>query len=251
MGSECWPSGRPPTPSSCCGPCGEPSTTISIETELETELMAALARWRSTLAGREEAGKVIAVLAPSGGSGSSTLAVNLATVLAKAAQDGPAHRPQARDRTTWPPCSTSSRPIPWPTSVLTSTRMDRVLFERSLDPPRQRGPSPGAHPPISDDSTTVTPEGVHAGILNLAAPSSPTCWSTSTTTSAPSRSTRCSRPTLSSGIPARLRLAAQCPPDHGTPGAPGHRTRPPAAGRQSLRPAQGGALRQGRGGPGA
>ena len=45
--------------------------------------MAALGRWRADRRSREEAGKVIAVLAPSGGSGSSTLAVNVATVLAK------------------------------------------------------------------------------------------------------------------------------------------------------------------------
>src|SRR5262245_11068932 len=53
------------------------------ETELETELEAALVRWRTRLARRDESGRVIAVLAPNGGAGSSTLAVNLAVVLAK------------------------------------------------------------------------------------------------------------------------------------------------------------------------
>src|SRR5262249_54875342 len=41
--------------------------------DLEAELEAALARWRASRPDRDEAGRVIAVLAPSGGSGSSTL----------------------------------------------------------------------------------------------------------------------------------------------------------------------------------
>ena len=45
--------------------------------------MAALDRWRASQVGHGETGKLIAALAPSGGSGTSTLAVNLATVLAK------------------------------------------------------------------------------------------------------------------------------------------------------------------------
>lgn len=50
--------------------------------ELEVELEAALGRLRTSDRMQGEAGKVITLLAPSGGSGSSTLAVNLATVLA-------------------------------------------------------------------------------------------------------------------------------------------------------------------------
>jgi pilus assembly protein CpaE len=51
--------------------------------ELAAELEAAVARWRASQSRREETGRVIAILAPSGGSGSSTLAANLATILAQ------------------------------------------------------------------------------------------------------------------------------------------------------------------------
>jgi pilus assembly protein CpaE len=53
------------------------------EARLEDDLTAALARLQADLAPRGEAGQIIALLAPSGGSGSSTLAVNIATVLAQ------------------------------------------------------------------------------------------------------------------------------------------------------------------------
>jgi pilus assembly protein CpaE len=53
------------------------------ESDFEQELGAILSKWRAERGGHDEAGKVIAVLAPSGGSGSSTLSVNLATALAK------------------------------------------------------------------------------------------------------------------------------------------------------------------------
>src|SRR5207247_3453781 len=52
------------------------------EAELETELEAALSRQPTQGAPQTEPGRTIAVLAPSGGSGSSTLAANVATVLA-------------------------------------------------------------------------------------------------------------------------------------------------------------------------
>lgn len=51
--------------------------------ELDGELQAVLARWREERAQHEQIGRLIAVLAPSGGSGSSTVAVNVAAVLAK------------------------------------------------------------------------------------------------------------------------------------------------------------------------
>jgi pilus assembly protein CpaE len=53
------------------------------EGKLEDELPAALVRLHSELAPRGELGQIIALLGPSGGSGSSTLAVNIATVLAQ------------------------------------------------------------------------------------------------------------------------------------------------------------------------
>jgi pilus assembly protein CpaE len=53
------------------------------EAKLEDELNAALGRLQADLAPRGELGSIIAVLGASGGSGSSTIAANIATVLAK------------------------------------------------------------------------------------------------------------------------------------------------------------------------
>jgi pilus assembly protein CpaE len=53
------------------------------ESELEAELEAVVSRWRAGRATKDEAGRLIAVLSPSGGGGSSTVAANVATVLAK------------------------------------------------------------------------------------------------------------------------------------------------------------------------
>ncbi len=56
------------------------------ESALDTELASALARFKSREslpAERQQAGKVVAVLGPSGGSGSSTLAANLSVALAQ------------------------------------------------------------------------------------------------------------------------------------------------------------------------
>jgi pilus assembly protein CpaE len=50
--------------------------------DLENELAGALASWKLKRQSAKPEGKLVAVLAPSGGSGSSTLAVNVATVLA-------------------------------------------------------------------------------------------------------------------------------------------------------------------------
>jgi pilus assembly protein CpaE len=50
--------------------------------ELEPELESVLAGWRSARTSSGEAGRLIAVLSPSGGGGSSTVAANVATVLA-------------------------------------------------------------------------------------------------------------------------------------------------------------------------
>lgn len=53
------------------------------ETEVNEALEPVLVKIMSSSAAREEPGKVIAILSPSGGSGSSVVATNLATVLAK------------------------------------------------------------------------------------------------------------------------------------------------------------------------
>jgi len=53
------------------------------EGELDVELRAALARLKSEISAPDEVGKTIAILSPSGGGGASTLAVNLGCALAK------------------------------------------------------------------------------------------------------------------------------------------------------------------------
>jgi pilus assembly protein CpaE len=84
---------RPPTRLVVVGPATDPKLVLRAlrggaddfidEAELEAELSAALARCRAARSEPEATGRLIAVLAPSGGSGSSTLAANIATVLAK------------------------------------------------------------------------------------------------------------------------------------------------------------------------
>lgn len=86
---------RPLTPARllAVGPAGDPKLVLAAlrggaddyvdETALEDELPAALGRFRGTSASGADAGRVIAVLAASGGSGSSTLAANVAAALAR------------------------------------------------------------------------------------------------------------------------------------------------------------------------
>ena len=155
--------------------------------------MAALARLTGELATqRQEAGGVIAVLAPSGGSGSSTLAVNIATVLAKE------HKTAALVDLKLEAGDLAALLDLKPTYTLADlcqnvARMDRVMFERSLVAARQRGPPAGPAAQLADIAH-VTPEGVRQA-LDLARSCSPTSWSTSTTRSATSRSRCSARPT--------------------------------------------------------
>lgn len=75
------------------GPASEPKLLLRAlregahqyldETDLKNELQTVLSLFKTQSTTPSEEGKLIAVLAPSGGSGSSTLAVNIATVLAK------------------------------------------------------------------------------------------------------------------------------------------------------------------------
>ncbi|HEX5271182.1 MAG TPA: hypothetical protein VFW33_11865, partial [Gemmataceae bacterium] len=59
------------------------ATDFIDEIDLETELAAALGRAQSGESGPTETGHAVVVLGPSGGSGASTLAANIATVFAK------------------------------------------------------------------------------------------------------------------------------------------------------------------------
>jgi pilus assembly protein CpaE len=132
------------------------------ETELETELEEALVRWRSSLAKREESGRVIAVLAPNGGAGSSTLAVNLAVVLAGK------HRSAALVDLKLVSGDLAALLDLKPTHTLADlcqnvTRMDRSLFEHSLVRHRS-GVQLLASPGHYDDVARITPEGVRQAL---------------------------------------------------------------------------------------
>ena len=99
--------------------------------ELENELEAALGRAQSDLGPRGELGQVIALLAPSGGSGSSTLAVNIATVLAK--KHSKALLVDLKLETGDLAALLDLRPTYSLADVCQSVaRMDRSMFERSL-----------------------------------------------------------------------------------------------------------------------
>jgi pilus assembly protein CpaE len=102
------------------------------EAELETELKNALARLQSTNApGSTEPGKVLAVLGPSGGTGSSTVAVNMASALAKE------HKSSLLVDLKLETGDLASLLDLKPTHTLANlcqnaSRMDRVMLERSL-----------------------------------------------------------------------------------------------------------------------
>jgi pilus assembly protein CpaE len=101
------------------------------EGNLEAELPLALSRLGGALQNRGEPGRTIAVLAPSGGSGSSTVAVNLAAVLA--GKHGSALLCDLKLTTG----DLASLLDVQPTHTLAelcqnAARMDRIMLERSL-----------------------------------------------------------------------------------------------------------------------
>jgi pilus assembly protein CpaE len=135
------------------------------EYELAPELEASLARMKSDLsAGSTAFGRAIAVLAPSGGSGSTTLAANLATILAK--EHKSALLCDLKLETGDLAALLDLKPTHSLADLcLNVNRMDRVLFERSL----VRHNS-GVHllaPPLQlADVEHVTAEGVRK-VINL------------------------------------------------------------------------------------
>ncbi len=156
------------------GPASEPKLILQAlrdgahqyldEADPVSELTAALKRLR-TETGQVETGRVIAVLAPSGGSGSSTLAANVATVLASK------HRSCALLDLKLATGDLAALLDLKPTHTLADlcqnvARLDRVMFERSLV--RHKS---GVHllaPPRSlNDINFVTQEGIQQS-LNLA-----------------------------------------------------------------------------------
>jgi pilus assembly protein CpaE len=123
------------------GPAAEPKLILRAlregadqyldEAELATELEAALARSRGEGGVADAHGRLIAVLAASGGSGSSTVAANVATVLARE------HRSCALVDLKLEAGDLAALLNLKPTYTLAdlcqnAARMDRVMFERSL-----------------------------------------------------------------------------------------------------------------------
>jgi pilus assembly protein CpaE len=135
------------------------------ESELETALEPVLQRLQSKENPKTSSGRLIAVLASSGGSGSSTLAVNTATVLAQE------HKNAALIDLKLGIGDLAALLNLKPTHTLAdlcqnAARMDRTMFERAL----VRHPS-GVHllssPQAYSDICLVTPRGVNQ-ILALA-----------------------------------------------------------------------------------
>jgi pilus assembly protein CpaE len=128
------------------------------ETKLAEELATAVRRLRALSTGPDEPARTVALLAPSGGSGSSTLAVNIATVLAEKYKttllmdlklqtgDLAALLDLKATHTLADLCQQASN-------------MDRTLFERSLTK-HSSGVHLLAPPRYFADAEAVTPEGV-------------------------------------------------------------------------------------------
>jgi pilus assembly protein CpaE len=130
--------------------------------ELETELAAAVGRLLEAAKGPVKSGLLIALLAPNGGSGSSTIAVNLATVLAKE------HKSCALIDMKLETGDLSALLDLKPTFTLAdlcrnSSKLDRVMFERSLVK-HDSGVGLLAAPHHFDDVNLVKPEGVTQAI---------------------------------------------------------------------------------------
>jgi pilus assembly protein CpaE len=154
------------------GPASDPKLVLRIlrggvddyldESDLEEELRSALSRWRAGRAAQARAGRLIAVLAPSGGSGSSTLSVNVSAALAKAHErclliDMKLHTGDLAALLDLRPTYSLAD------LCLNVNRIDRVFFERTL----VRHPS-GIHllaaPRALADVSHVTPEGVRLAL---------------------------------------------------------------------------------------
>jgi pilus assembly protein CpaE len=136
------------------------------EHDLGPELEVALTRLRDELATQSsKMGRVIAVLAPSGGSGSSTLAVNVAAVLAKKHKTAALFdlKLQAGDLA----ALLDVKPTHTVADLCQNVdRMDRILFERSLVQ-HTSGIHLLASPLQFGDVEFVTPTGIRKA-LNLA-----------------------------------------------------------------------------------
>jgi pilus assembly protein CpaE len=132
------------------------------EGELEVELKAALLRWRAGRTNRSTTGRSIVLLAPSGGSGSSTLAVNVAAALAKV------HKASALIDLKLYVGDLAALLDLKPVYTLADlcmnvSRIDRVLFERALVR-HHSGVHLLASPRALADVGHVNPEGVRQAL---------------------------------------------------------------------------------------
>jgi pilus assembly protein CpaE len=132
------------------------------ESELEVELEGALLRLRVEGDAQSEPGRLITVLAPSGGSGSSTVAANVATVLARE------HKTCALFDLKLETGDLAALLDLRPTHTLADLcqnvdRLDRVMFERSLAR-HASGVHLLAPPRTFDDITHVTPDAVRQAL---------------------------------------------------------------------------------------
>jgi pilus assembly protein CpaE len=159
------------------GPASDPKLVLRVlrggvddyldESELEDELKTALIRWRAGRTGQAKAGRLIALLAPSGGSGSSTLSVNVAAALAKVHErslliDMKLHAGDLAALLDLRPTYSLAD------LCLNVKRIDRVFFERTLV-----RHSSGIHllapPRTLADVSHVTPEGVQQALTQAQA----------------------------------------------------------------------------------
>jgi pilus assembly protein CpaE len=135
------------------------------EAEIDDELAPAIGRLRSAAGETQEPARTIVLLAPSGGSGSSTLAVNVATVLASKYKstllmDLKLHAGDLAALLDLRPTHTLAE------LCQQAAHMDRTMFERSLAQ-HASGVHLLAPPRMLTDVPAVTAEGVRQ-TLNLA-----------------------------------------------------------------------------------
>lgn len=131
--------------------------------ELEAELEAAIGRLVETARGPSQTARLIALLAPNGGSGSSTIAVNLATIFAKE------HKSAGLIDMKLETGDLSALLDLKPTFTMAdlcrnSTKLDRVMFERSLVK-HNSGVGLVAAPHHFDDVSLIRPDGITQALL--------------------------------------------------------------------------------------
>jgi pilus assembly protein CpaE len=132
------------------------------QADLEAGLVDALARVRAEMPAQAEPGRLLALLAPSGGSGSSTLAVNVATVLAGEHKSSALFdlKLEAGDLA----ALLDLRPTHTIAELcLNAASMDRVMFERSLSR-HASGVHLLAAPRTRADVAQVTPDAVRQAL---------------------------------------------------------------------------------------